>query len=410
MDKSNKSKINEMLLAGLVILIIIVGVLFFIKKDTKIDAPLTPPLFNENDEVVGESLINSNRDSGCFTANEIPKDNEYISYQYDGKCYINTSYSEKALVIQNLLDKSYDTLYESRRYFNGVIKKIHDTSKDMKFLWHPDQEKQEYQSSEKESSGGKIEESIVGVGKYKLTIISPWDTLGLDDESLYTHVLVTNDGKLIDTKNYKGVAFHHVYKIQVNQTFYYILGLCSGGMHGCGILVPIINDGDKLVIGKTIEGVDFSNYLRIEDFFTKNDELYTIFDDSRYFGGYSVSNNASYNSAVPRIFKFDKATGNTILVNDQFLDLYKKSTEIISNDLNKLKESIPQEIRNLMTQTLHGWSLTPYFDYYLGMAIISDKTHYSEIRNRVEKLYTDFYGNKYDPEAHFDGYKDFLKI
>ena len=80
-------------------------------------APLTPPLFGENGEVVGESLVNSNRDSGCFTVNEVPKDNEYISYKYDGKCYINTLYSQKALVIQDLLSKNYDSLYESKKIF-----------------------------------------------------------------------------------------------------------------------------------------------------------------------------------------------------------------------------------------------------------------------------------------------------
>lgn len=407
MNRFKKTKINETLLAGLVILVVIIGVLFFSNKNTENKAPLTPPLFNDNGEVVGEALINSNRDGGCFTADEVPKNNEYISYQYDGKCYINTSYSEKALAIQNLLDKSYDTLYESRRYFDGEIKKLHDTSKDMKFLWHPDQETDLYTRVEPNPEIGKGY-VVLDIGKFKLKIDYLRD-ISFDDKDFFTHIEITQDGKLVNKKDYKQVGFSHIYKIKVGSVEYYLLGLCSGGMHGCGILVPVISDETKLVIGKSIEGVDFSNYLRIEDFFTKNGELYTVFDDSRYFGGYSASNNASYNSAVPRIFRFDQATGNTVLVNDKFLDLYKKSTEIISNDLNKLKENIPQEIRNLMMQTLHGWSLTPYFDYYLGMAIISDKTHSSEIRKRVEKLYTDFYGNKYNPEAHFDGYKDFEK-
>ncbi len=404
---NKKLKINETLLAGFVIFVVIVGVLFFSKKNIENKVPLTPPLFNDNGEVVGETLINSNRDGGCFTADEVPKNNEYISYEYDGKCYINTLYSEKALVMQDILDKSYDTLYESRRYFDNEIKKLHDASKDMKFLWHPDQEKQEYASAKKEVGGEEIEESVLNVGKYKITITSPWDTLSLDDEDLYTHIVITDNGKSIDTKDYKGVAFHHVYKIQVNKTSYYILGLCAGGMHGCGILVPIINDGDKLVIGKSIEGVDFSNYLRIEDFFTKNGELYTVFDDSRYFFSYSGSNNASYNSAVPRIYKFDKTTGGIVLEEENFLEIYKQSAKMISEDMKKLNDSFPIEVKHLMTQTGSGRSLIPYFDYYLGMAIIADKSHASEIRSRVEKLYTDFYGNKYDPEAHFDGYKDF---
>ena len=409
----NSKKYSKIILLALVILGLFSFGYFYNKtqrgSESSSNQALLTPLFGNNNEVVGEALINSNRDSGCFTANEVPKDNEYISYKYDEKCYINTLYSQKALVIQDLLSKNYDSLYESRRYFDSEIKKLHDVSKDMQFLWHPDQKKQEYLSSEKESSNGKIKESIISVGKYKLTITSPWDTLRLDDESLYTHVVITGDGKLVDTKDYKGVAFHHVYKIQLDQTFYYILGLCSGGVHGCGILVPIINDGDKLVVGNSIEGVDFSNYLRIEDFFTKNGELYTIFDDSRYFFSYSGSNNASFNSAVPRIYNFDKATGNTILETNNFLGLYKDSVKIISDDLSKLKDSVPVEVRNLMTQTGAGRSLIPYFDYELGMSILANKTNASQIRKQVEILYLDFYGEKYSPEAHFDGYKDFEK-
>ena len=406
----NSKKYSKIILLALVILGLFSFGYFYNKtqrgSESSSNQALLTPLFGNNNEVVGEALINSNRDSGCFTANEVPKDNEYISYKYDGKCYINILYSQKALVTQNLLSKNYDSLYESRRYFDSEIKKLHEISKNMQFLWHPDQKKQEYLSSEKESSNGKIEESIVNVGKYKLVITSPWDHF-LDDESFYTHVVITKNGELINTKDYKGVYLSHIYKIQVSQTFYYILGLCSGGMHGCGILVPIINDGDKLVIGKNIEDVDFSNYLKIEDFFTKNGELYTVFNDSRYFGGYSSSNNASYNSAVPRIYKFDKATGNTILETNNFLELYKDSVKIISDDLNKLKDSVPVEVRNLMMQTGAGRSLIPYFDYDLGMSILANKNNASQIRKQIEKLYIDFYGEKYSLEAHFDGYKDF---
>ena len=89
---------------------------YFYNKPQQNQATLIPPLFGDNGEVVGEALINSNRDSGCFTSNEISKDNEYVSYKYDGECYINTLYSQKALVIQDLLSKNYDSLYESRRY------------------------------------------------------------------------------------------------------------------------------------------------------------------------------------------------------------------------------------------------------------------------------------------------------
>lgn len=408
MDKFfKKIKINETLLAGLVILAVIIGVLFFSKKNTENKVPLTPPLFNDNGEVIGESLINSNRDSGCFTVDEVPKNNEYISYEYDGKCYINTLYSEKALVMQGILDKSYDTLYESRRYFDGEIKKLHDASKDMKFLWHPDQETDPYTRVEPNPEIG--EGSVVlDIGKFRLKIDYLRD-ISFDDKDFYTHIEITQNGKLVNKKDYKEVGFSHIYKIKVGNTDYYLLGLCSGGMHGCGVLVPLIYDGVNIKLGNDIEGVDFSNWLRIEDFFTKNGELYTVFDDSRYFFSYSGSNNASYNSAVPMIYKFDKTTGSTVLDKNNFLEIYKESARMISDDLKKLNDSFPIEVKHLMTQTGRGRSLIPYFDYYLGMAIIADKSHDSEIRKNVEKLYNDFFGEKYSAEAHFDGYKDFEK-
>jgi len=392
-------------------ILIIFGLFLFgyFYNNNKIQQNQVPLTSGDNVETAGEAFINSG-DSGCFTPDEVPKNNEYILYKYDRECYISLSYSKKGLVIQNLLDKNYNLLYESRKYFDREIKKLHDASKDMKFLWHPDQKKQEYSSIKKESYNGKIEEeeSVINIGKYKLTIISPWDTSGLDDESLYTHIVITNGGKSIETRDYKGVTFNHVYKIQVNQIFYYILGLCSGGMHGCGILVPIVNDGDKLVVGNSIKGVDFSNYLRIKDFFTKNDELYTVFDDSRYFGEYPSSNNASYNSAVPKVFRFNK-TGNAVLVTDNFLELYQKPAKIIFDGLTKLKNSIPIKARNVMMQTMAGKSLIPYFDYYLGISILANKTNASQIRKQVKKLYFNLYGKKYSLKAHFNGYKDFEK-
>lgn len=403
----NRKNLTIGLLSIIGLGVVITSIFIFRTNDNLVKtATFSVPLFS-GDDVAGEVLINTASEDGCFKETEIPNDNEYISYKYDGKCYINTLYSAKALAIQDILDKSYDSLYVSRRYFDNEIKKMHDVSNDMKFLWHPDQEKNQYTSVKKESSGGEIEESIINVGKYKLTITSPWDTMSLDNADLYTHISITKDGKIIENKEYKEFAFHHVYKVQVKDTSYYLLGLCGGGMHGCGLLVPIVNDGNNLVIGKTIENVDFSNYLRVEDFFTKNGDLYTVFDDSRYFFSYSGSNNASYNSAVPRIYKFDKVTGSAILSKDSFLEIYKESTKIIAKNLNDLNNSIPIEAKYLMTQTGRGRSLIPYFDYYLGMAIISDKIHSSEIRKAIEKLYTDFYGKKYLTEAHFDGYKDF---
>ncbi len=334
--------------------------------------------------------------SAVYKSNTSQNVQETTEYSQQAINNFNGTSSEELLAIEKLLDESYDSLYRSREYFDSEIIKLHEASKDMEVLWYPNQEKKEYLFIKK----GEVEESVIDVNNYKITIIST------SYEPLNTEIKITNNKKLVYAKNYEGVVLALIYKIKVNQTFYYILGLCSGGTHGCGILVPIINDGDKLIVGNVIEDVDFSNFLETENFFTKNGELYTVFDDSRYFFNYSSSNNASYNSAVPRIFKFDKKTGNTILVTNDFIDLYKKSVQIISDDLIKLKDNIPEKIRHTIPKISSGF-LAPYLDYYLGMAIIADKTHASETREKVEKLYFDFFGNEYSPEAHFDGYKDF---
>lgn len=306
--------------------------------------------------------------------------------------------------LENILNKSYESLYRSRKYFNSEILKLHTTSKNLEFIWHPEQEKMGYAEVSKGLGNLKTQESSIDSNNYKISIIS---NRGFENKDLYTHVTITKAEKLMDSRNYSGVALNHIYKIKVNQTYYYLLGLCRNGNQGCGQLVPIINEGESLIVGSVIKDVNFSNYLKIEDFFTENGELYTVLDDSRYFFSYSGSNNASYNSAVPRIFKFDRETANLILAINDFNDIYKKATEKIEKDLYSLRNSIPSEIRPLIMNHLTGKSLIPYFDYYLGMAIIADPTHSSETRKEVEKLYLDFFGKQNKSEAHFDGYKDF---
>lgn len=325
----------------------------------------------------------------------------------------------QALVIEKLLVQSYDSLYNSRTLFDTEIKKLNSESKDMNFLWHPDYEKNQYLSSVKKStSGEKIKETIINEGNYKITISSPdylQDGFSLDSDDFNTHIVITKNGKSIDVKDYKKVNLSHIYKIQVDEVSYYLLGLCRGGMRGCGILIPIVYTNNELRVGEIIEDVDFSDWLRINDFFTKNSELYLVLDDSRYFwstdsaSGLSLSNNANFNSAVPRVFKFDKETANLILSINDFGYLYKIATEKIEKDLYSLKDSIPSEIRPLVMNRLIGKSLAPYFYYYLGMSIITSKENYSEVRNRIVKLYTEFYGKETASKANFEGYKDFEK-
>lgn len=320
-----------------------------------------------------------------------------------------TSTTQKWGPAQDLIYNNQNLLRESRTYFDNEIKKLHDTSKDMQFLWHPDQEKLPYVITQKPWKYGddiKISDTQINIGEYTLKITYLED-ITLDDMAFYTHIKVLKNNKIVETKDFEHFALNHIYKIKTATTEYYLLGLCHGGMHGCGVLVPMVYDSGKLVIGKAIEDVDFSWYLDRNNFFTKNGELYTIFDDSRYFFGYSTSNNASYNSAIPRIFRFDKTTANPVLAMGDFRDLYKKSSQIIGDDLNKLKNNLPEKTRVATMSNLDGWSLIPYFDYYLGMSIISAKSGYPEIRKEIEKLYTDLYGNTSTPEAHFDGYKDF---
>ncbi len=309
----------------------------------------------------------------------------------------------QVLVTRELLYQSYDSLYDSRRVFDAEIKKLNRASKNMKFLWHPSYEKKQYISGVKKST---VEESVINIGKYRLTITSPRER-AIDYDDYYTHIVITKDGKSAGVQDYKKVNFDHIYKIQVGEVSYYLFGLCGGGMHGCGILIPIIYTSNELTVGKIIDDADFSNYLRINDFFTINSELYLVLDDSRYFFSYSGSNNASYNSAIPRIFKFDKETANLVLAVNDFADLYKKAAKKMEKDLYSLKDNVPSKMRPLIMNRPIGKSLIPYFDYYLGVAIIADPTHSSETRKKVEKLYIDFYGKENSPEAHFDGYKDF---
>lgn len=384
--------------------VISVGVLFFAfyhaQGIKKLETPFNTIIQDDNSKLIGESLLDSHNDSDCINPYKLPKDDEYFSYKYDDRCYINKLYSPKTIAIQEILDKNYSSLYDSRRYFDSEIKKLHDESKNLNFLWHPEQDKQEYQKVKKIVDKKTIEESVINIGKYKLTVTSPENQDIMDDEFFYTHVAVTLDGKTMSSKDYKNVALHHIYKMKVDKTYYYLLGLCGGGMHGCGVLAPIVDSGQDIKIGDDIKDVDFSNYLRKDDFFVKNGDLYTVFDGGEYsYFNYSVSNNARTNALVPSIFKFDKNTGSLKLQNTDFVDLYKKSVSMIENDLGKLKSDIPDKVRPMMMQTLRGWSLAPYLDYYRGIAIISDPTHEKEITEKVKKLYIDFYGDKYSIEA-----------
>lgn len=318
----------------------------------------------------------------------------------------------QTLVIEKVLDQSYNSLYDSRRLFDSEIKKLNSESKDMIFLWHPDYEKNQYLSNvKKNNSGEKIKETVIDMGDYKVTITSPdylQDGFSLDSDDFNTHIVITKNGKSTDIKDYEKVNLSHIYKIQVSEVSYYLLGLCRGSMRGCGTLVPIVYSNSKLKVGKIIEDVDFSDWLRINDFFTINSELYLVLDDSRYFwstdsaSSLSLSNNANFNSAVPRIFKFDKETANLILSINDFNYIYKIATEKIEKDLYSLKDSIPSEIRPLATNGLIGKSLAPYFYYYLGMSIIANKENYDEVRNRIEKLYTEFYGKETASKAKFE--------
>jgi len=107
------NKKTFLILAPFLTFVFLVFIFVFLKSEKiNINTPPTLPLSDENVEVGGVALINSNRDDGCFTLDEVPKDNEYISYKYDGKCYINTLYSQKALAIQNLLHKNYESLWK----------------------------------------------------------------------------------------------------------------------------------------------------------------------------------------------------------------------------------------------------------------------------------------------------------
>ena len=382
----------------LVITPLVLAFVVFVNNGYKLD--------NKGNNLVVGALINSSKDSGCFTLDEVPENNKYISYKYDGNCYINIFYSQKALVIEKILAKSYDSFYESRRYFDSEITKLHKASKDVKFIWYPD-DNTVFDSAIKINNEYQF---TIDTGRSQIVITWPKEYFNMLREDLYTKTQIITDGKIFSERTYKEHYFSQIYKLEIRDSTYYLLGLYSGGMHGTGIIIPIVYSYTKneLTIGKDIKDVDLSNGLRKEDFFSKNGELYVVIDDPRYFFSYSDSNNASYNSAVPRIFEFKKETADLVLSVNNFNDLYKKATEKIKKDLYSLKNNLSSEIRPVMMNGFTGKSLIPYFDYYLGMAIIADPTYSSETRKKVEKLYIDFYGEKYSPEAHFSGYEDYV--
>ncbi|MBP6948830.1 MAG: hypothetical protein KBB50_02020, partial [Candidatus Pacebacteria bacterium] len=97
-----------------------------------------------------------------------------------------------------------------------------------------------------------------------------------------------------------------------------------------------------------------------------------------------------------------------------FKGVYKKSVDVMIKDFDALK-SIFSVVENdetrikILSFSNEGSSLEPYFDYYLGMSILSSDGGYSSIREKVKNLYSYFYGDGDNVEMHFDGYKDFEK-
>lgn len=357
----------------------------------------------------GEQMV-LNQDNTCYTEKDLPKNDEYATYKLND-CGIGVTFSKKALDIMEVLHKNYESLYTSRLSFDKEIKQLHDVSKDMIIVWSPEMKSNPYLTY---FDRGEYH-SYFNIGKYKVDIVTPTGEDGFitEDKDLYTKIVITENGKEIKRKEYKGEEFRFIYKIIVNKTEYYLLGLCHGGMHGCQMITPLVYDENIPMIGKEIKG-DFSNYLRDSYFFTRSGELYTVIDDSRYFFEYSSSNNSSYNSAVPLIMRFDKHTANTVNSVDQFREIYKKSVDVMTKDLYTLKTTLGGVENNetrvkIMGYSNEGSSLEPYFDYYLGMSIISSEGEYLGVREKVKSLYSYFYGDGDNVEMHFDGYKDFEK-
>lgn len=395
-------KDKKIIIITLVVLIFITGLILYKNSLSKKDIP-------EDITTSGEDNL-LNPEKGCYTEKDLPKNDEYATYKLQD-CGISVHFSKKSSDLTDILHKNYESLYASRLSFDKEIKQFHDVSKDMTIVWSPEMKSNPYLTYFDRGE----DHSYFNIGKYKVDIVTPTGEDGFitEDKDLYTKIVITENGKEIKRKEYKGEEFRFIYKIIVNKTEYYLLGLCHGGMHGCQMITPLVYDENIPMIGKEIKG-DFSNYLRDSDFFTRSGELYTVIDDSRYFFEYSSSNNSSYNSAVPLIMRFDKHTANTVNSVGQFKGVYKKSVDVMTKDFDALK-SIFSVVENdetrikILSFSNEGSSLEPYFDYYLGMSILSSDGGYSSIREKVKNLYSYFYGDGDNVEMHFDGYKDFEK-
>ena len=337
-------------------------------------------------------------------------DDEIFGWNFDGDC-----------VSSLLISEGNNQLNNSRNYFDNYLKKQSELSRDLKFIIHPknDDGKGSYREGYKRVfSADKVSENIkIVIGKYTLEINEPTkdvtDNVDVDSGEQITSVMkVFNNNVLIDTQKYTSHdrVFSHLYRMEVGNTTYMYIGLCGGGMHGCGTLIPIVSDSRSYIhIGNSID-TDFSNYIPKDSFFTKNGELYTSIDDQRYFFKYkNVSNNASYRSSLPIIYKFDKKTAGLVPAPKDYISLYRKCAQIIEKDITALNKILPPDSKLKETNGVSGLSITPYFDYWLGLEIVSSSGDYDQKREKVKKLYFDFYGKDTKVEAHFDAYKEYEK-
>lgn len=328
----------------------------------------------------------------------IPADSKYFSYSYSHNsgdmCYINAIPTKDGEKVDKVLSDNYNTLYDSKDYFTNQITKLKNKSTNLKFLAFPDGDFG-YTSIGSDTSGPIFQ---IKVGNYLLKTKASVDPDTQDVSS--STIEIYKDSKLVDTKNFSGMQFDHLYRMKLGSFDYLLLGICGGGNHGCGILLPIIYDGNNLKIGDNFV-TDFSNYLDRDQFFTIGDDLFVNLDDDSNYFNYNVSNNASYNSAVPHVYKFDKETGKLILEDSMFLNIYSEAIKIFENDFNKMLSQIPTDAIPEVTNLESGDSLKPYFDYYLNMRKVLNANN-DTYKTDTLKMYRQLYG----PEKSIDYHPD----
>lgn len=142
-------------------------------------------------------------------------------------------------------------------------------------------------------------------------------------ESTYsTKMQILKDGQIINEKELMGYLTS-ISRLDYNGDTYYFIPAWSGGAHCCTTITPMVYSGSVLKIGTDTEigDNDLSYFNKSDDIFIKDSSLYFSTKDTR-FRYFDTSFGYSGPMFFTAYYKFDKRTGNLILVNKEFKKYY----------------------------------------------------------------------------------------